>query len=125
LLPRLHGGADNHTNALFADEGQWFLPAEGYLAMSKEQMIGKKAPTVEDDNGTPNFLSLIFPAAKCNKLLRGLRAEANFRGATKDLLRAANLPLLPSDEPHVDEDLKRIHKGKPLAPVLLVRGVSE
>ena len=50
--------------------------------MSKEQMIGKKASTVEDHNGTLNFLSLIFPAAKCNKLLRGLRAEANFGGAT-------------------------------------------
>ena len=37
-------------------------------------------------------------------------------------MRAAHLPLLPSDELHVSEDLKRIQKGKPLAPVLLVRG---
>ena len=37
-------------------------------------------------------------------------------------MRAAELPLLPRDDPHVDEDLKRIQKGKPLAPVLLVRG---
>jgi hypothetical protein len=42
--------------------------------------------------------------------------------AAKDLLRASNLPLLPRDDPHVDDDLKRIHKEKPLAPVLLVRG---
>lgn len=40
----------------------------------------------------------------------------------KDLLRASNLPLLPQDESHVAEDLKRIHQGKPLPPVLLVRG---
>jgi hypothetical protein len=32
----------------------------------------------------------------------------------KDLLRAAHLPLLPCDDPHVDDDLKRIHKGKSL-----------
>jgi hypothetical protein len=32
------------------------------------------------------------------------------------------LPLLPRDEPHVVADLKRIEKGKPLLPVLLVRG---
>ena len=32
------------------------------------------------------------------------------------------LPLLPSDESHVSEELKLIQKGKPLAPVLLVRG---
>jgi len=37
-------------------------------------------------------------------------------------LRAAQLPILPSDEAHVSEDLKRIQKGKPLAPVLLMRG---
>ena len=42
--------------------------------------------------------------------------------AAKDMLRAANLPLLPRDDPHVDEDLKRIQKAKPLAPVLLIRG---
>ncbi len=42
--------------------------------------------------------------------------------AAKDLLRAAELPLLPRDDPHVDEDLKRINKGKPLAPILVVRG---
>lgn len=42
--------------------------------------------------------------------------------AAKDLLRAGNLPLLPRENPHVEEDLTRIHKGKGLAPVLLVRG---
>jgi hypothetical protein len=90
--------------------------------MSKEQMVWKKAPEADDYSGTMNFLSLIFPAATCKKLLRALRAETNIDRAAKDLLRASNLPLLPSDEPHVDDDLKRIHKGKPLAPVLLVRG---
>jgi hypothetical protein len=37
-------------------------------------------------------------------------------------LRAADLPLLPIDESHVDEVLKRINKGTALAPILLVRG---
>jgi hypothetical protein len=37
-------------------------------------------------------------------------------------LRASALPLLSEDDVHVDGDLKRIRKGKPLAPVLLVRG---
>lgn len=90
--------------------------------MSKEQIAWKKAPEAEDYSGTLNFLSLIFPTAKCEDLLRGLRAETNVDRAAKDLLRASNLPLLPRDEPHVNDDLKRIHKGKPLAPVLLVRG---
>lgn len=42
--------------------------------------------------------------------------------AAKDLLRASGLPLLPREEPRVDRDLKKIHKGIPLAPVLLIRG---
>jgi hypothetical protein len=38
------------------------------------------------------------------------------------LLRASSLPLLPKDDPHVEDDLGKIHKGKPMAPVLLIRG---
>ena len=90
--------------------------------MSKEQMVWKKAPEADDYSGTMNFLSLIFPAAKSERLLRALRKAIIIERAAKDLLRASNLPLLPRDEPHVDDDLKRIHKGKPLVPVLLVRG---
>ena len=40
----------------------------------------------------------------------------------KDILRAARLPLLPGDDPEVAKDLKRVAKGKPLSPILLVRG---
>ena len=90
--------------------------------MSKERMVWKKEPEADDYSGTLNFLSLIFPVAKCEKLLHGLRAEPTIDRAAKDLLRASNLPLLSADDPHVDDDLKRINKGKPLAPVLLVRG---
>ncbi len=51
-----------------------------------------------------------------------MRPFSSSAATSRHLLRAARLPLLPSDESHVDEDLKRIHKGKALAPVLLVRG---
>ena len=54
--------------------------------------------------------------------VKSLRGSKLLEHAAKDMLRAANLPLLPRDDPHVDEDLKRIQKAKPLAPVLLVRG---
>ena len=92
------------------------------IAMAKEQIAWKNKPEAEDYDGALNFLSLIFPDAKAERLLRALHKAMNIERAAKDLLRASNLPLLPRDEPHVDEDLKRIHKGKPLAPVLLVRG---
>jgi hypothetical protein len=40
----------------------------------------------------------------------------------KDLLRVSNLPLLSVDEKHVAEDLKRIHKGKPISPIIVIQG---
>lgn len=90
--------------------------------MSKEEIIWKKKAEEEDFEGARRFLSLIFSEAEMGKLVAALRKAKRVDYAAKDLLRAGNLPLLPRDEPHVDVDLKRIHKGKPLAPLLLVRG---
>ena len=92
------------------------------IGLPKEQVDWEKAPEEEDYKGALTFLSLVFPVTKCEELLRGLRGEPNVDHAAKDLLRASNLPLLPRDEPHVESDLKRIEKGKSLAPVLLARG---
>jgi hypothetical protein len=90
--------------------------------MPKQQLIWKNEPEDEDYEGAQHFLSLVLPAARSKKLVHALRKAKTIRRAAKDLLRAAALSLLPRDEPHVDEDLRKIHKGKPLAPVLLVRG---
>jgi hypothetical protein len=90
--------------------------------MSKTKIDWAKAPPAEDIDAAGSYLSLLFPQAQCKSLLRGLRDAVAIVHASKDLLRAANLPLLPRDDPHVDEDLKRIHKGKSFSPVLLVCG---
>jgi hypothetical protein len=76
----------------------------------------------EDEDAAKQYLSLLYPDAKAAAIVKGLRHSTPVEHAAKDLLRAAGLPLLPSDESHVAEDLKRIQKGKALAPVLLVRG---
>jgi hypothetical protein len=55
-------------------------------------------------------------------LVRALRDSPIVQRAAKDLLRASGLPLLPRDEASVKNDLKKIAKGKPLAPILLVCG---
>ena len=75
-----------------------------------------------DFDAAVKFLSLVCTDAKAKALVRSLRKAKGVEHAAKDLLRAAGLPLLPSDESHVAGDLKRIQKGKALAPVLLVRG---
>jgi hypothetical protein len=90
--------------------------------MAKEHIVWKKKAEAEDFAGAQKYLSLIFTEVKAKRLAAALQKAEPVAHAAKDLLRASGLPLLPRDEPHVDEDLKRIHKGKPLPPVLLVRG---
>ena len=90
--------------------------------MAKQRLNWKKKPETEDYDGASNFLLLIGSNAQSKKVLRALREADTLQYAAKDLLRASHLPLLPRDESHVNEELKKVHKGKALAPVLLVRG---
>jgi hypothetical protein len=92
------------------------------LTMAKPRLAWKIKPESEDYDGAHRYISLLYSDAEATKLLRALREAKTSAYLAKDLLRASGLPLLPRDEPHVDADLKRIHKGKSLAPVLLIRG---
>jgi hypothetical protein len=89
--------------------------------MPKSRLSWKKKPEDEDYAGALSFLSLILPIAKSEKLLRALRKAEPVHYAAKDLLRASDLPLLSREEPHVNDDLKKINKGKALVPVLLIQ----
>ena len=90
--------------------------------MSKSELNWSESEEGQDFKAAFKFLSLLCSERKANALVESLRGAKLVEHAAKDMLRAAQLPLLPRDEPHVDEDLKRIQKGKPLAPVLVVRG---
>ena len=90
--------------------------------MSKPKLEWSEEGEAQDFDAAAKFLSLLCSDAKAKALVKSLRNSKLVEHAAKDLLRAAHLPLLPNDESHVDEDLKRIHKGKTLPPVLLIRG---
>jgi hypothetical protein len=90
--------------------------------MTKPKLEWTKKGEASDFDAAMNFLSLLYSDAEAKALITSLRKAKLIDHAAKDLLRAAQLPLLPRDEPHVGDDLKRIHKGKPLAPILLIRG---
>ena len=90
--------------------------------MSKEKPAWKKKPEEADYAAAVAYLSLIFPARQAVALVRAMRRKPITQSAAKDLLRASALPLLPRSEASVKDDLKKINKGKPLAPVLLVGG---
>jgi len=98
---------------------------EGQPTVSKPKLEWAEKGEAEDFDAAEKFLSLLCSDTKAKALVKSLRGAKLVEHAAKDLLRAAHLPLLPSDESHVDADLKRIHKGKTLAPVLLVRGDIE
>ena len=90
--------------------------------MSKGRIRWKKSPGASDLQAAGEYLALIEPPAGAGALVRSLRAAKNTEHAAKDLLRASGLPLLAREESQVAQDLKRIRKGRSLAPVLLVQG---
>ena len=79
-------------------------------------------PEEHDYPAAAAYLSMLAAGAVVDELVELLRAAVPARFAAKDVLRAAGLPLLPPANPHVAADLKKIHSGRPLSPVLLVRG---
>ena len=87
--------------------------------MSKSKLKWSEKEEDADFDAAFKYLSLLCSDRKAHALVKSLRAMKPIEHAAKDLLRAAHLPLLPSDESHVDEELKRIHKGKALVAGVL------
>ena len=81
-----------------------------------------KKPIEADYIGTANYLSLLCSDKAAARYVKALRKARPIERAAKDLLRASGLALLPKDNAQVREDLAKVRAGKPLAPVLLVRG---
>jgi hypothetical protein len=88
----------------------------------KRTEVWKEHPDEHDFPAAGNFLSLLFSEVVSAALVEQLRIAGTVRRRANDLLRASRLPLLPSDDPEVAQDLKRVAKGDSLSPVLLVRG---
>lgn len=90
--------------------------------MAKEHW--KHQPEAQDFPAAESYLSLIVGGPEAAKLVKRLRKEkALHHYAAKDLLRAANLPLLASDDSEVVADLDKVNAGDKLSPVLLVQGM--
>lgn len=85
-------------------------------------VLWKTKPDEHDYPAAASYLSLLAPPAMVDALVTALRAAPPTHRKAKDLLRASGLPLLGADDPSVASDLKKVRKGKPLSPILLVRG---
>ncbi len=82
----------------------------------------KTEPDENDYAAAARYLSLLLDDERAQTVARHLAEAPILRHRANDLLRASVLPLLPSDDPEVAKDLKKVKKGKALSPVLLVRG---
>lgn len=85
-------------------------------------VIWMSEPEQHDYPAAARYLSLLAPSAQVDSLVAAMKSAAVVRQKAKDILRAAGLPLLPRDNPHVASDLEKIKDKTPLSPVLLVRG---
>jgi len=79
-------------------------------------------PEEHDYPAAASYLSMLATPPLVDELIARLRAAEPVLFKAKDVLRAAGLALLPVDNPHVAGDLKKIHSGRQLSPILLVRG---
>jgi hypothetical protein len=85
--------------------------------------LWKDEPDDHDYPAAESYLSLLMYPEAAKKLVDALRAVKQVSHyKAKDMLRASGLRLLPMDNKHVAADLAKVHSGKKLSPVLLVRG---
>ena len=79
-------------------------------------------PEAHDYAAATDYLSMVGEFETVDKTLTALRDAKPLYRKAKDILRAAQLPLLPETNAHVKADLRKISDGKKLSPILLVRG---
>jgi hypothetical protein len=78
-------------------------------------------PEVHDYPAAESYLRLAFDARASGLYVRQLRAAPVLQFKAKDIFRASGLSLLGVSNSHVEKDIEKIHDGKDLSPLLLVR----
>jgi hypothetical protein len=78
-------------------------------------------PEEHDYPAAENYLSLLTDDETAYRLSEMLEAASTVHFKAKDILRASGLPLLDIGNKHVKKDLDKVHDGKKLSPILLVK----
>lgn len=79
-------------------------------------------PEAHDYDAAADYLSLGADDGAVAKTVDALKTAEPMLRKAKDILRAAQLALLPENNPRVRTDLAKIGDGRKLSPILLVRG---
>jgi hypothetical protein len=82
----------------------------------------KDEPDKHDYPAAADYLGLLAAPTLVNRLVAALETAPIVHKKAKDILRSAQLSVLPPDDVHVRADLVKIADGIKLSPVLLVRG---
>ena len=82
----------------------------------------KHEPEEHDFPAALDYLSLLTSPVAAARYVESLRRTTTVTRKAKDLLRASGLELLPADNKHVANDLKKVKDGEKLSPVLVLRG---
>jgi hypothetical protein len=81
-------------------------------------------PESHDYDAAADYLSMVAETERVEKTVAALRDAKTVYRKAKDILRAAQLRLLPENNAHVRSDLAKISDAKKLSPILLVRGAA-
>lgn len=87
--------------------------------------IWMKEPQEHDFPAAQDYLELLFLPDHAQKIVEELKKAPTIIKKSKDILRASRLALLPENNIHVKENLKKVEKNKKLSPILLVRGQND
>jgi hypothetical protein len=79
-------------------------------------------PEDHDYDAAADYLTMLAAKDEVAKVVAALKTAKTTTRKAKDILRAAQLPLLPDTNAHVRADLSKIGDGEKLSPILLVRG---
>jgi hypothetical protein len=79
-------------------------------------------PEEHDYPAAVDYLSPVLEPGQAKKLTSQLQQATTATKKAKDILRASHLQPLGSESVHVRNDLRKIHRGQGLSPVLLIRG---
>ena len=72
-----------------------------------------------------SYLQLLVSPQEAADFVDRLKAAPVTEFKAKDVFRASGLSLLGVSNGHVEKDRKKIMAGKPLSPILLVRGAGK
>ena len=98
------------------------VTADDVPVVATPSEIWKSEPDAHDYPAARSFLALLTSAQIAKRVAQRMKKAPIELHPAKDVLRAADLPLLPKTDPSVIRDLAKVKAGDRLSPVLMVRG---